>query len=63
MVLNQFKDNSINNIKDWTPPLLSVVMIVTHTITTPTHIIALFSSNLGVEEQIKNFSGFVPLNA
>ena len=61
MVLNQFKDNSINNIKDWTPPLLSVVMIVTHTITTPTHIIALFSSNLSVEEQIKNFSGFVPL--
>ena len=61
MVLNQFNDNSINNIKDWTPPSLSVVMIVTHTITTPTHIIALSGSNLGVEEQIENFGGFVPL--
>ena len=63
MVLNQFKDNSINNIKDWTPPSLSVVMIVTHTITTPTPNIALIGSYKAVEEQIKNFSGFVPLNA
>ena len=40
-----------------------LLILTTHTITTPTHIIALFSSNLGVEEQIENFSGFVPLNA
>jgi hypothetical protein len=58
MVLNQFNDNSINNIKDWTPPSLSVVMIVTHTITTPTHNIALIGSYKAVEEQIGNFGGF-----
>jgi hypothetical protein len=37
--------------------------IVTHTITTPTPNIALIGSYKAVEEQIKNFSGFVPLNA
>ena len=35
----------------------------THTITTPTPNIALIGSYKAVEEQIRNFGGFVPLNA
>jgi hypothetical protein len=38
-----------------------LLILTTHTITTPTPNIALICSYKAVEEQIGNFSGFVPL--
>jgi len=55
-----FRTN-LKKYKKGATPLVLHLSLSTHTITTPTHIIALSGSNLGVEEQIGNFGGFVPL--